>query len=208
MGLCFGTMCEHVVVEHQIFYWLKYRKHSTAQQSARTEPQSKCVPIRVRQRKQADILYCSTASTAQNSAISPHKAAKQVRADQSATTQASRQSWRDPAHACRACIQHAEFSKRTKKSKSARSTKIYNYSHSAGVMHEGLAFSFDLFFLSFFLCISYMHAASGLLSWSMELLAFASRRYAPKGVDPSVHFIGILSRRSGRRNPPAELIAL
>ena len=58
MGLCFGTMCEHVVVEHQIFYWLKYRKHSTAQQSARTEPQSKCVPIRVRQRKQAESFYC------------------------------------------------------------------------------------------------------------------------------------------------------
>ena len=37
------------------------------------------------------LLHCSTASTAQQSAVSPHKAAKQVRADQSATTQASRQ---------------------------------------------------------------------------------------------------------------------
>ena len=36
-------------------------------------------------------MYCSTASTAQHSAISPHKAATQVRADQGATTQASRQ---------------------------------------------------------------------------------------------------------------------
>ena len=39
-----------------------------------------------------------TASTARHSAISPHKASKQVRADQSAKTQASRQSWRKPAH--------------------------------------------------------------------------------------------------------------
>ena len=46
------------------------------------------------------------------------KAAKQVRADQSATTRASRQSWQEPA--CWALIiQLAAFSKRTKKSKSA-----------------------------------------------------------------------------------------
>ena len=44
------------------------------------------------------LLYFSTASTAPHSVISPHKAAKQVRADQSATTQATRQSWRQPAH--------------------------------------------------------------------------------------------------------------
>ena len=82
---------------------LQYRKHSTAStaESARTKPQSNYVLHRVQQRKQADgehLMYCSTASTAQHSAISSHKAAKQLRADQSATTQASRQSWREPAH--------------------------------------------------------------------------------------------------------------
>ena len=48
-------------------------------------------------------------------------------------------------------------------------------------MREGFAFSFDLnkiqhtLFLSVLvLCISYMHAASGLLFWSVELLAFES----------------------------------
>jgi len=69
-------------------------QHSTAQ-SARTQPQSKYVPTRVRQRKQADRehpLQCSAASTAQHSEISPHKATKQVpaRTDQSAPAQASR----------------------------------------------------------------------------------------------------------------------
>ena len=61
-------------------------------------------------------------STAQHSAISPHKAAKQVRADQRATTQASRQSWRESAHVVQHLpgTQHAEFSKRKKKSKSTR----------------------------------------------------------------------------------------
>ena len=59
-------------------------QHSKAQ-SARTEPPSKYVPIRVRQRKQANrahLLYCSRASKAQHSTISPLKAAKQVRAHQ------------------------------------------------------------------------------------------------------------------------------
>ena len=65
----------------------------------------------------------------------PAQAAKQVRVDQSATTQASRQSWREPS--ChRAFTQLAVFSKRTKKSKSVRTTKLYNRSRSslAGVM--------------------------------------------------------------------------
>ena len=48
-----------------------------------------------------------------------------------------------------------------------------------------------------------MHAASGLFSWSMEILAFASRQFAPKIVDLSVRSIRILfyslvSERSGR----------
>ena len=48
--------------------------------------------------------------------------------------------WLEPA--CRrAFIQRAEFSKRTKKSKSAWPTKIYNYSHSASVMREPFCLS-------------------------------------------------------------------
>ena len=48
-----------------------------------------------------------------------YKSAKQARADQSATTQAGRQSWREQA--CRrAFVQLAAFSKRTKKSKYIR----------------------------------------------------------------------------------------
>ena len=63
----------------------------------------------------------STASTTQHSASSAHQAAKQVRADQSATTQASRRRLRRP-ECRRAFVQLAVFSKRTEKSKSARST--------------------------------------------------------------------------------------
>ena len=73
----------------------------------------------------------------------------------------------------------------------ARRTCLYFQSHSS-VRYRGQT----LLFLSvLFLCISlisYMHAASGLFSWSMELLAFASRQFAPKMVDLSVRFIRIL----------------
>ena len=61
-------------------------------------------------------------STAQRSQPA-QQAAKQVQADQSATTQASRRSWLAPAYR-RAYTQLAVFSKRTKKSKSARPAKI------------------------------------------------------------------------------------
>ena len=53
-------------------------------------------------------------------------------------------------------------------------------------------------------------AASGEYSWSMELLAFATRQFAPKTMDLSVRFTHIfvlfffVSERSGRRKPPAE----
>ena len=59
-----------------------------------------------------------------------------------------------------------------------------------------------------------MHAASGLIPSSMELLAFASRQFAPEIVDLSVRFIRSLfhtffvSERSERRKPPAERSAL
>ena len=71
-----STMYEHVVNYSPVS---QYCKLSTAPQSARTKPQRKYVSIRVR-KQHTESTYCiSTASTAQHSAISPHKAAKQVR---------------------------------------------------------------------------------------------------------------------------------
>ena len=52
-----------------------------------------------------------------------HKAAKHVRAGQSATTHASRQSWREPTCRQASICSFAVFSKSTKKSKSARPNK-------------------------------------------------------------------------------------
>ena len=58
-----------------------------------------------------------------------------------------------------------------------------------------------------------MHAASGLVSSSMELLANASRQFAPKIVDLcSSHsrfvLLFLVRERGGRRKLPAELSAL
>ena len=60
-----------------------------------------------------------------------------------------------------------------------------------------------------------MHEASGLFSLTMERLAFASRQFAPKTVDPSVRLISVnfvqfflVSQGSGWRKPPAERRAL
>ena len=118
-------------------------------------------------------------------------------------------------------MRHAEFSKRTTKTKSARPTKNMrekcNYSHRAGVMREGFASSFDLskmrttpLFLCPFSCVSYMRAATE-SSWSMELLSFASRLFAPKLLD---HLLTtyvchsnpffLASERNGRNRPLRE----
>ena len=156
--------------------------------------------MRVRQRKHADrehLSYCSTECTAQRN--QPPK--RHIRADQSATTQASTELVR--ASTCRrALMQYAESSKRTKKSKYARPTIICNYSHSAGVMREGFTYSFDLNkirHVSFFLCVLSMCCVHScgvrlvMLSWSMELLTFASRQFVPEIVELSVRFIRICS---------------
>ena len=45
-----------------------------------------------------------------------------------------------------------------------------------------------------------MHAASALLSWSMELLPFAIRQFARKIVNVYVHFIRILSESPAERS--------
>ena len=80
--------CDNINKQTESIYCIAvtHAENSTAQ-SARSKPSSKYAPTRVRQRKQADrehlLLYCNTASAAQHSAI--------IHADQSATTQASRQ---------------------------------------------------------------------------------------------------------------------
>ena len=68
----------------------------------------------------------TTQSTAQHSATSHAQGSEAVRADQTVTTKASRQSWREPA--CRReHLQLTVFSKPTKKSKFARPESIYRY---------------------------------------------------------------------------------
>ena len=58
---------------------------------------------------------------------------------------------------------------------------------------------------------TYMHAASRLFSWSTELLAFASRLFAPKILDHLLHlsFRSILpGERASRPEPPTTRSAL
>ena len=204
-------------------FLLYFRTASTAQHNATTSPSKAAKQVRadrsVRQHKQADreheLYYCRAASAAKHiTAHSPHKVAKQVRADQIVTTQASRQSWREPAlvvdHVFRTLS-----SQNDRRNQNLPGLQIYNYyPHNAGVMQEGYFFCFDpnkttLRFRSvLFLCSWNMHAASGLSYWSMELLALASRQFAPKIVDLSVRFIRCLSERSRRRKPPTGRSAL
>ena len=128
------------------------------------------------------------------------KAAKQVRADQSATTQASRQSWLEPA--CRrAFIQLPAFSKRTKKSKSARPTK---YKHMQTFTSSFLSWCVMLplvncsFSPSFLFRPCMLRRAQGCFRgpWSSWHLQGASSVFAPKTMDTRfihshfVHFLG------------------
>ena len=126
-------------------------------------------------------IYRSTSSSRtcrEHSASTLHQAAKQVPADQGATTQAD-SGWREPA--CRrAFIQLAVFSNRTKKSKSARPTKVYTLTkqlNSADAMREALAFVSNLNKIqrcSLSSLRTYMHAASRVVflklqrSWHFE----------------------------------------
>ena len=176
-----------VVAHHQISTTLPYRKHSTTQHSA----------------------------------VNPHnKQQKQLLADQRATTQASRQ---DLARASSVvehlyCIRLAVFSKRTEKPESARGlNKICNHCNHSQSSLAGFSWSDArrvsryTVFLSV-LSIPSMHAAPGLFSWTMELLAFASHELAPKTIDLSVRLIHsfyfvqffLVSECSGRWKPPAE----
>ena len=150
-----------------------------------------------------------------------HKAAKQVFADQSTTTQAGRQSWREPP--CRrAFTQLAEFSKRTEKSFFSRPTKVYNSSRSslAGVMCEGFAFisnsirystalslrPFSMYFVH--TCMRRPGCFLGAWSsWRLHVVSLHLKSWT--SLSASSAFCSILvSERSGWRNPPAERSAL
>ena len=90
----------------------------------------------------------STASTVQHSTAQSalHEAATPVRADQSVTTQASRQSWREPA--CRpAFTQPRGVLKTNQEIEIARPTKIYVYKHSHSSL-AGVRCAKDLSFIS------------------------------------------------------------
>ena len=139
------------------------------------------------------------------------KAAKQVCADQSATTQVSRQSWREPT--CRwAFVQLATFSKRTKKSNSAR--EVYVTTQKAAVKLVWCAKDLPLLpvpiryntalslrpFYEFRTCMRRPGCFCG--AWSSWI--FATRQFAPKIVDLSVrvirflfHVFFLVSKRNG-----------
>ena len=146
-----------------------------------------------------------------------HKASKQVRADQSAKTQASRQSWREPA--CRRafhsslCSQNERRNRHLSRPQNYRSTQ---FTTCWCVMREGFAVISNLnkipalpLFISV-LSISYMHAASALFSWTMELWAFASSHFCTQNHGSLCplhqHFVVFfrLRERSGRGKPHAE----
>ena len=150
----------------------------------------------------------STASTVQHNAISPVRSSK-ASICRSERDNANKQTeFGESQH----IMEHfysslCMFSKRTNKSKSAWSTKnIHNHSlpiSTRYVLHCSFSPPVRYF--------PYVHAASGLLSWSMELLAFARRQFAPKIVDVSVRFIRILlyyflwaSVAGGGSRPPSE----
>ena len=136
----------------------------------------------------------------------PAQATKQVHADQSAKTQTSRQSWLEPASSS-IIIDTARCVFKTNEVEIFPAYKIYNHSQDKQLLSWCDVASILL--LLSVLSISSMHAASGLFLWTMELLAFASRQFAPKTMD--VRFIhsylvqlSLVSERSGRREPPGK----
>ena len=120
----------------------------------------------------------STAQAAQHSACQPAQAAKQVLADQSTTKQASGQSWLEPA--CRRGIYLCSSLRcqNERRNRNLPGLQKYTTFHKSSLADVMLHVTCTLLFLSV-LSISSMHAASGLFSWTMELLAFASRHFAP-----------------------------
>ena len=92
-------------------------------------------------------MYCTTVPQAQHSTAQSQPAqSRKASTSRSECDNASKQTGLARVSTCRrSYVQHGEFSKRTKTSKSARPTKIHHYPNSdGGVMREGLAFSVDL----------------------------------------------------------------
>ena len=150
---------------------------------------------------------CRTYSIGQQSTTQSalHKAANKLRADQSATTYASRQSWREPA--CRRAFHTAVFLLLTlifpflvlwtffkpvyssSNMYDAAVEHLQQYCEHSTAQHSAITpvqsskpSTCRSEYISKQVC-KYMHATSGLFSWSMELLAFASHLFAPKMLD-------------------------
>ena len=149
------------------------------------------------------IEHLSTAqhSTARHSAISPTQSSEasacpSERDNASKQTELARASMSSSIHTVRCVL------KTNAKIEICPAYKVCNPSQSslAGVVRQGYASSFN--FSKIRHCslspsismyfVKTTHAASGLFSCSMELLAFASRQFAPKIVDVAVRFARIL----------------
>ena len=119
-GFCGPFIMYEHVVEHLLCIAVPQAHHSTVQ-SARAKPQSRYVPIRVRQRKQPhkEHLLCiavpqAQPSTAQSARTKPSISTCRPECDNaSKLTELARA---ESQHVRRAFIQHAKFSKRTNKS--------------------------------------------------------------------------------------------
>ena len=117
---------------------LQYREHSTAHcnnQPAQSHTASTCRWECDNASEQTESIYsyCIVVPQAQHRIAQPArtKPQKQVRVDQSTTTQASRQSWREPAHTCMSSIMYTRTARwilyTNEEIKSARHTKTCNY---------------------------------------------------------------------------------
>ena len=108
-------------------------------------------------------------------------------AKQSATTQASQQSSREPSSST-TCSSLRSQNERRSRNLPDQSKHTTTYKQLQLLVGEGVAFISNLKkiqlpiilsgHLSFVHMIRYMHTASGLFSWSMELLAFASHQFS------------------------------
>ena len=136
------------------------------------------------------------------------QAAKQVRADHSAATQACRRSWLAPA--CRrAYIQIAVSSKRTNKSTYARPTKAW-WCDARRVCLYTVLFSPSFLFRP---CMRRPGCFGGPWSaWHLQLTTYevCTENCGPLCAIQSFAFgsIVLVSERSGRQKPPAERSAL
>ena len=154
-----------------------------AQRSTAAKQVQQYVPIRVRQRKQADrehLLYCSTASKVHHSSI-PQKASKQVQHYVPIRVRPQANRVGESQHMPSSIYTARRVLKRNEEIEVCPAYKIQTYAN----VHKQLlklvcdVASRKLLFLSV-LSISSVHAAActGLFSWTMELLAFARRQFS------------------------------